>query len=311
MNKIVFVTITSADGEDIQAPLLAASIRKYGGNLSEQPIWVLVPTQDKDIVYKLANIFESLDVTIIPFSSDSNELTFPFTAFVCAAAKAEMLAKNKIDLLVFFDNNSFILREPSEFILEDGKTLGYRPVHYTLIGSEYTKPLDSFWEILYSKLDVTEDNIFPMKTHVDGKSLRPYINSGFMVIRPEKRLYQAWWNTYKEIYKESEFQKYYERDSLYTIFIHQAVLSSIILSKFDREELYELPFSYNYPLHLYPESPPKFQPDNLNDMVTLRYYLDKLQNPEWLDALPFYNPHKSWVIEKLKEFELITDERKK
>ena len=301
MNKIVFVTITSADGEDIQAPLLAASIRKFGGNLAEQPIWVLVPTKDKELPEKLLADFESLNVTIIPFSCDSDELTFPFTAFVCAAAKAEMLAKNTMELLVWMDSNSFILNEPSEFLLEEGRILGYRPVHHTLIGSEYSKPLDSFWQLLYSKLGVSEDIIFPMKTHVDGNILRPYINSGFIVLRPEKGLFQSWWDTYKELYKEPEFQEYYQKDSLYTTFIHQAVLSSIILTKLNREELYELPFSYNYPLHLYSDSSPEFQPDNLNEMVALRYYMDKLQKPEWLDPLPFYDPHKSWVIEKLKK----------
>ncbi|MBY9000456.1 MAG: hypothetical protein KGD64_06045 [Candidatus Heimdallarchaeota archaeon] len=311
MNELVFVTITSADGNDIQAPLLAASIRKFGGNLSGQPIWVFVPTHDKQISNRLSDNFDSLDVTIIPFSCESDEITFPFTALVCAAAKAEMLAKNKIDLLVLIDNNSFILNEPSEFLLEEKKSLGYRPVHHTLIGSEYTKSLDSFWKLIYSKLDVSEDDVFPMKTHVDGKILRPYINSGFLVVRPEKGLFQAWWDAFKEIYKELEFQDFYQKDSLYSTFIHQVVLSSIILTKLSQKELYELPFSYNYPLHLFPESLSEFQPSNLNDMVTLRYYLDKLQNPEWLDLLPFHDPHKSWVIERLKELRLITTNGKK
>ncbi len=311
MNNIVFATLTSADGEDIQAPLLASSIRKFGRNLAEQPIWILVPTQDKDIHEKLSANFESLDATIIPFSCDSDDLAFPFTALVCAAAKAEMLAKNTMDLLVFIDNNSFILSEPSEFLLDEKKILGYRPVHHTLIGSEYSKSLDNFWKLIYSKLDVSEDDIFPMKTHVDGRTLRPYINSGFLVVRPERGLFQFWWDAYKEIYKEQEFQEYYQKDSLYSIFIHQAVLSSIILTKLSRDELYELPFSYNYPLHLFRESPQEYQPDNLNDMVTLRYYMDKLRNPEWLDPLPFHNPHKSWVIDKLKELISINKNRKK
>ena len=34
MRKVVFATITSADGSDNQAPLLAASIREYGGSLT-------------------------------------------------------------------------------------------------------------------------------------------------------------------------------------------------------------------------------------------------------------------------------------
>ena len=93
--------------------------------------------------------------------------------------------------------------------------------------------------------------------------------------------------------------EYYKKDELYTIFIHQAVLSGVILSDTERQELQELPFSYNYPLHLYSESPPEYRPQNVSDLITARFYLDKLLEPEGLEKIPLRDPLRSWLADKL------------
>ena len=81
---------------------------------------------------------------------------------------------------------------------------------------------------------------------------------------------------------------FYEKNKLYRIFIHQTVLAGVILSSMDPQELQKLPFAYNYPLHLYFESPSEYQPPNLNELITLRY-----EAPSILGTVPIHEPLKS------------------
>ena len=293
MEKLIFTCVLGVSDLDVRVQILAASIRKFAGTLSDSPIWVLVPEPENEIPEKMKEQLSSLDVQVIPFTIDPDVRNFPFAALVLAAATAESLAKEKTELLAWVLSDTLVINEPKHFLLAEDKNLGYRPVHHTLVGSIYGEPIDSFWELLYRKCNVSENKLFPMKTHVDHNTLRPYFNAGFLIVRPEKGLLKAWWDRFKELYRDLGFEEHYEKNELYTIFIHQAVLAGVILSAMDRQELQELPFSYNYPLHLYAESPREYRPQNINDLITARY-----ENLETLEKVPIQEPLKNWLTEK-------------
>ncbi len=294
MEKLIFACMVNSISSSLKAALLVASIRKFADTLSDCPIWMLVPNSENKIPNGLKNQLLSWDVQIVPFNIDSDLLKFPFADLVLAAATAESLAKEKTEFLAWVLSDTLVINEPTLFLLDEGKNLGYRPVHHTLIGSIYEEPIDSFWKLIYRKCQVSEEKIFPMKTHVDHNTLRPYFNAGFLIVRPKLGLLQSWWNQFKELYRDPSFEEYYEKNELYSIFIHQAVLAGVILSTMERQELQELPFSYNYPLHLYFESPIEYRPQNLNDLITARY-----EDPEWLEKVPIQEPLKGWVTKQL------------
>jgi len=289
--KLIFAYFS--DGLDTKVLLLAASIRKFGESLSDCPIWVLIPEKSENVNKEIRNLFVSLNVDLIPFPT-KNDPRFPFINYVIAAAKAEFLAKEKGMLLAWLGSNTIIFNEPKNFILEGDKILGYRPVHHTNIGSFYDEPIDLFWELVYQKCNVSKDRIFPMKTHVDHNKIRPYFNAGCLIVRPEKGILQSWYNSYKKLYSEQYFKDYYNKNYIYAIFIHQAVLSGVILSTIERRELYELPFDYNYPLNLYYNCPFIYRAKNVNKLTTVRY-----EDLDDLKKIPIKDPLKTWLIKQM------------
>ena len=299
MEQIVFASMSYSNVLDPHVSLFVNSIRKYAGTFSTNPIWLFVPTDEEEIPEDVRENYSSMNVTLFPVITHEEDSKFPFVNTAYAASKAEALAKNKTKLLAWIGINSIIINEPKHFILDEQKNLGYRPVHHTLIGSVFDEPIDNFWKVIYETCNVSEDQIFPMKTHVDGKIIRPYFNSGFQVVRPSRGLFQLWWDKFRELYKDPIFSDYYNKSDLYVTFIHQAVLSGVILSNLRKEELIELPFDYNYPLHLYPGSLEEYQPENLNQMITMRYYMEKLIDSKWMETVPLHDPIKSWVEEQL------------
>ena len=295
MERLGFACVSNV--LDVKTQILVASIRQFAGLLSDSPIWVFIPRSENRIPQKIKERFLSLDVKIIPFSINPELRKFPFTTYVHATATAELFVKDKTELLAWLLPDTLIINTPKHFLLEKKKNLGYRPVHHTLVGSIYTESIDPFWDLIYRKCNVSEEMIFPMKTHVDRNILRPYFNAGFLIVRPEKGLLQSWWECFKESYCDPSFEQFYQKDERYSIFMHQAILAGVILSTMKRKELQELPFSYNYPLHLYHESPKECRPQNINELITARY-----EEVEWLDKVPIQEPLRNWITEQIKAF---------
>jgi len=300
LNNIIFAFPSSCT--DIETPLLISSIRKFAGKYSQSPIWVVTTKKNIEIPSKMIDFFNTMNVKVINLEVKSDIMKLPFIGYTQAAAKAESLATGKTNFLIWLGSNSLVINEPKEFILADGINLGFRPVHHTLIGSLYDKPLDAFWKIIYQKCNVDESKVYPMKTHIDGNTLRPYINSGFLIVRPEKQFLQTWAEHYKDLIFDEDIVEFFGKDELYAIFTHQAVLSSLFLTEFEKEEVYELPFEYCYPIHLFHESLATLQPESINQMITFRLYIGKLLKPEWRASLPIEEPLKSWFEIKLDEF---------
>ena len=233
------------------------------------------------------------------FDPEKPALRFPFVPDARAAALAEARALSRAEILVWLSTNTLVLQEPGHFYMPTSKHLAYRPVHHMLIGSPYEKPLDRFWEKIYRHCHVPDDRIFPMNTHVDNNVIRPYFNAGILVTRPGDGLLQSWCDTFLRLYQHEEFRELYEHDKRYTIFMHQAVLSGVILSRCTRDELQELPPVYNYPLHLFDEDATPNRPSKLEELVTVRhegFYKD----PRWSENMPAGKNLKTWLETVLK-----------
>ena len=298
-NRVLFTSVVLPNtSSETDAVLLAASIRDYAGSFADAPIWFFVPKYGEQLATATRNKLDSLSVRLVPLEFDKEVLRFPLAHYPLMAAAAESLAKGTTDFLVWLGTNTIVLQEPAAFVLPDGRNVGYRPVHHTNVGSPYDTPLDPFWTLVYEWCNVPEDHIFPMKTHVEGATIRPYFNAGCLITRPENGLFAAWRNTFFAIYRQSSLQEFYQNDERYAIFIHQAVLSGIILRMFTLDEMYELPFTYNYPLHLHTEDITTYRPSTLEECITVRhegFYRDS----SWAEKMPAQEPLKQWFAQHL------------
>ena len=293
--KIVFSTIIYPTGSsEANTILLAASIRARAGTLSQASIWCYSPQYGKEISTPTKRKLHQLNAELRPFEIDRDVLRFFFTAGITAAALAESGARDQAEFLAWVDSNTIVLQEAGDFLLQDDKSLGFRPVHHTLVGSRYDEPLDPFWRLVYDCCGVPEDHVFPMTAHVDGVRIRPYFNAGLLIVRPEKGLLQAWYDRFFQVYQSPEFQEFYEQDGRYPIFAHQAILTGVLLSALAPDEMQELPPTYNYPLHLYEEDVTDCRPARLDEIVTCRH--EGLAGAlEVIDSMPAEASLKQWL----------------
>jgi hypothetical protein len=195
--------------------------------------------------------------------------------------------------------DTLFISPPVSFLLEPEKQVAYRPVHHSNIGSEFDQELDSYWSLVYRHCAVPEERVFPMTTCTRDKVLRPYINAGMLVVRPENGFMQSWMGAFKTAYQHDDFLPLLE-NRRNAIFLHQAVLSAVLLNRFAQTELEELPETVNFPLHLLKEYPKQHHPASLNELITCRYESIK-ELRAGADQLGVQPPLDAWLESQIAE----------
>jgi hypothetical protein len=294
----VFVAYPRPESET-NGRLLVESIRAFGGRLSGIALWCLAPQVKRALSSSFCGALKAAGVELHPFRVDSDMLRFPLAADVEAAAHAEAKAAGRFGLLAWLGANTLVLREPGHFILPRNKQAGYCPVHHVNIGPATDQPLAPFWTRVYQACRVPPDRLFSMETHVDARTVRAYFNATSLVVRPDRGLFRAWQGKFFGSYRKAEFLELYKMDERYPVFMHQAMLASVILAMFDREDLVQLPGTYNYPLHLWQQDITGTRPQSLDELVTVRhegFYNDA----HWRKKMPEGSMIKDWLEERIR-----------
>jgi hypothetical protein len=299
--KLVFCSVMYPGSQaEVDNLLLAESIRAYGGELADQPIWFFMPDTDEPLTDAGSQRLQALNVRVLPFKIERKQLQFFFMGQLAGLAQAEKVADGEVELLAWLDANTIVLHEPKELLLPPWTMLGYRPVHHLLLGSRYDQPLDLFWGAIYQACGVPPERVFPMKPVVEDVLMRPYFNAGILVTRPERGLLHRWYATFLELYQAPVFQAFYQQSPRYTIFMHQAVLAGVVLSALEREELLELPDTYNYPVHLFAGDTTSKRPAGIDALVTFRHE-GFYENKDWADTFPASDELKAWLQAQLAQ----------
>ena len=297
---IVFAVFAEDETELSHALILAESIRTFAGTYSDAPIWIYLPQSlvDADPSIHARATAQTAEIKI----SDAPEasLRFYYARKTFAAAAAETEADGKTALLVWMDEDTVVLTEPTELLLPESAAFGYRPVMHNRSGSLYSKPPDEFWSRLYEVLNVPEEALFPMVTPADRQTIRPYFNAGLLVVRPERGLLREWVEDFRELYRNRFFVDMCANDVKWRIFLHQTALVGPPLRKLKRDEMVELSDRCNYPIFFKAMYGAEKEFDRLDGIVTLRYDV-YFQNPDsdWADKLQGPDRVIAWLREHL------------
>ncbi|HEQ98168.1 MAG TPA: hypothetical protein ENO22_02360 [candidate division Zixibacteria bacterium] len=297
---VIFGTFAESEHGLENALILAESIRTFGGKYKDAPVWVYVSQYTPEINEGLKDRFAELKVEIKSSQTPEDAAGFYYSSKVFASAMAEKEAEGLGRILVWMDDDTVILAEPSEFILSRGVEFGYKPVMHKLIGSSYAEPPDEFWSRIYDRLGIAESAMFPMMTVTDSIEIRPYFNAGILVVRPEREILRSWAEYYPLLYRDEYFQSLAENDDRIKIFLHQTALVGAALNNLKKDQMIELSEGVNYPVFFKEMFGAEHEYDDLNGVVTLRYdHYFRNPAPDWQEKLRGPEEIISWLADKL------------
>jgi len=296
MTNLIFAFMQAYGEDERESLLMAHSLRMFGGELANQPLWLMMPQKLEQVSESTRQALRKLDVQINRFEVPEEALGFPFGGKVYAAAAAESLASYQADVLIWMDSDTIFAGEPAEFVLRGNVNLGYRPVMLKNISSLYDEPVNAFWSFIYERCGTPVKKIPPMTTTVDTVRIRPQFNAGILSVRPQKRLLQAWRDNFERLYQQPELAPYYQEHILYRIFVHQSILAATILTMLNKDETRDLGSRVNIPMFL------EAAPDIAREAVTLRYDEFKFfENPGWEEKVALKEPLKKWLKAQIRQ----------
>jgi hypothetical protein len=214
---------------------------------------------------------------------------YPFEDKVRACAQAEAMAGSAIRALVWLSPSCLIVNPPALFDLTPPLRAAFRTVHHRNIGSLAGEPMDAFWEGVYGAVGLGGAP-FTIESFADRCEIRPYFNTHCFSLDPVKGLCGAWAARFEEMVADRAFQEGPCQDPLHRIFLHQAVLSTLVTKEFERGEIRLLPPEYSYPLHMHDEVPPERRARALNDLVCAAY-----EDAIMIDGIATEEPLRSWL----------------
>lgn len=288
MNKaaasVIFLAVVNSKQEERQARLLIESLRAFGGELRDCPVWIFQPgTERLDGFGRLG------DVSLLPLEIEAPYRRYELADKVFACARAEELAGPEVSSLVWTNLDCLIVNPPVLFALDSTCDAALRPVHIRNVGSPANEPLDDYWQAVYQETGV-ERIPYTVESFVDAQTIRPYYNTHCFSINPAKGILQAWREHFKSLVIDEAFQAGPCRDERHQVFLHQVVLSALIMKTLDQERLRWLPAAYSYPLHLQPDLPASRRIHSLNRMVCVVF-----EEADKLDQVEAEEPLKKWL----------------
>jgi hypothetical protein len=303
MNKktgIIFATYAETEEELLHVRYLAESIRAFAGNHSDAPVWVYVPTVFAEEADIASNELRALGVEIRTTDTPEDAKWFYYAGKVFAAGLAEAAAEELAAVLVWMDEDTIVLQEPTDLKLGEGIGFAYRPVMHNRSGSLYDEPPDSFWSRIYEKLSIDSGSLFPMVTPADRQTIRAYFNAGILAVRPEHEILRKWGESFKILYRDSALAGMCREDVNKRIFLHQTALVGAVLNTLDETAMSELSDRYNYPMFFKKMFGAISEFESIDDVVTLRYDVYfRNPDPNWSDQLKGPAHLISWMKERL------------
>ncbi len=295
-NPTAFVTAVSRPEQFEQAHLMIESLRSFGGSLADSPVWIMTAADTPATVAALGDVADEVSPLSIPTSLRH----VWFASKVSACAQAEQLAHGQgIRTLVWLATDCLIIQPPVDFALRESADAAVRQVHHRNIGLLANEPVDAFWQRVYGACGV--DNLsMTVTTFVDQDVLRAYFNSHVLALNPNLGLCRRWLTIFEDLATDPSFQSGPCHDVPHRIFLHQAVLSTLLASKLGAARIRLLPPTYSYPYNLQAEIPAARRANTLNDLVCIAYE-DRTLNPDVVDDIAIRDPLRAWLVERLKE----------
>jgi hypothetical protein len=297
---VIFATFAETDEHLGHAYYLAESIRSFAGRFSEAPVWVFYPDDFNGLPELQAPRFARIKAELISSHTPEEARWFYFSGKTFAAACAEQKAESETDVLVWMDEDTIVLSEPSALNLEAGCSFAYRPVMHNRSGALFNATPNPFWQRIHEVLSIRGELLFPMVTPVDRQKIRAYFNAGLLVTRPELGVLSAWADSFRAVCEDSTLVQMCREDVTHRIFLHQAALVGAVLHKVERDAMKELPAAYNYPLFFERQWDAVDSFDRIDDIVTLRYdtYF-RNPDPNWANLLHGPSHVVDWLRDRL------------
>lgn len=289
----VLISLAQNDEQAVHARWMIESLRTFGGESKNTPVWIYVPENSGFDRY----FAQFRNVQVLPLQIPKELLDYYFASKVAACAQAEADVSSAIRTLIWVNPEAYFFQAPALLDTSPNFQAVFRPVHISNIGSMADQPLDPFWQSIYQAVGLKEANFF-IESFIDIRRLRPYFNTHVFAVAPSSGILRLWLEYFIRLVSDSDFQRTACREQLNRIFLHQAILSALVGKLIPPAKIRHLPDTYSYPLALHSQVPETRRISRL-DRIVCAVYEDNDTHPLKIQGLDISEPIQSWLMNQL------------
>lgn len=287
LHKLIFLTLIRSAEDANFVRTLIKSLRAFGGDFGQSPVWIFTTEAVPDLNLVIEN------ARFLPLHTPENIRHYLFANKVVACAQAEAMAPSDVHSLVWIDPECLVVQPPELFDLAKSYDAAVRPVHIKNVGLSPKEPLDPFWQKVYEAVGLEEIPL-TVETFVGQESIRAYFNSHAFAINPAKKLMARWLDCFTRLVTDQVWQTAVCQNMRHQIFLHQAILSALLVAELDEQRIHILPPSYNYPYNLHHMVPAARRAHTLNELVCFTYE-ERSLHPEAVTDIEMDEPLSAWL----------------
>lgn len=236
---IEIVICTEKSYLESYSKLLISSLREFGGEFKDIPIFSYQPRKNFKISQKTIDFFEKNNVEYVDLELNKNFCHYPYANKPLACTHREI--NTNAEILIFLDSDVLFLNEPKEFTKFGNADVILRPVDIKNIGSENSEDENAdYWESLYKLLNVKIRR--KISTTVTNENIWEYYNSGHIVTYTKNNLFRTWNDNFTKVMDAGIIPNHglpFVEQSVFSATVSQMELK---VKFFDKE--------YNYPIHM-------------------------------------------------------------
>jgi hypothetical protein len=261
--KSVEIVINTEGGKlENMSKLLVQSLRTFGGDLKDLPIYSYQPRKANSISEETRSFFAQNNVEHFDIELNKNYLDYPLANKPLACAYHEN--RSKADVIIFLDSDMLFLREPKRFLEVEPGEVFLTPVVQKNIGVEDLDGKNAlYWHSIYKELGV--EGFRFVRTAYQNTRILEYYNTGHIISHRSNGLYSAWLENFEKIKRQKiiPLQGHY--------FIEQSVFAATVaqlsLKVTSPGKEYNVPAKYAFDL----KNPDHFI-SSLTEVVSLHYH---------------------------------------
>lgn len=300
--RFAVVTYVLNPDQEKKAEALIKSLRRFGGDYGGVPVYVVLGNP-KDVPCER---LRQAGVQLVPTDADELGRRYPLAIKAYAAAQIERLAADRIDTLAWFDPETLVVGPLQALDLGDKFDAAVKPVFkVNNVALPADASPDAFWKPIYKATGLDPARIPVVKSILEGRSIKAYFNCEIFSVRPRMGIFREWAARLESFLKDQEYQRTACLDSLHRLFLHQAVLSAVIVSKTQASRRAELPNSCGYPFNLHRDLPPAQKAAALNGLsgIILETVWD--DDPGWMKLMEIHEPLRGWLRRAFTDYKMV------
>ena len=271
--------------------LSIASVRRYGGFLSQYDIYCIQPRREFPVSEYAKNQIRHFGGTFIEMPLN---VTHRYYSFANKPLALDYIIDHyTYDQYIFLDGDTVVMNEPHEFLNYDSAFL-LSPVYKKGIGiQDFGDANGAYWSRLFERVGAKTENLPKVKTIIEGVDIIAYWNAGIIVVNAKSEIVKAW----KQLTLSLLEERIHPESGIFCA--EQSALAAVLIAS--DCSIRNLPVSHNFPLTN--EMLASEMCTSLGEVCVI-HHLRRLELIERLPQALVTNEKKVWLKEKMSAFNI-------